>query len=216
MDTTNVTDLPSDIDDNPSEVLQNAAQSSDDDFHDVPFELEDEEMPLDDLAENNTDMEFFRSATKNLLNSLTDMGSDSSVDVGPADAPHSLLYGDDYMVTIKSRRFALAFLGYTQYRVEKHCNPDKFRLLASLKKPTANNHALLKKRKDTKQRDDTPSPTPNIAPDLLTTSEVKSSKKKRNKRNKKRKITAQPSHDEQGNARSLPTVATHCSVMVCR
>ena len=78
-------------------------------------------------------MEFLRSAAKNLMSSLAEMEA-ASANMNTMDAPHSLLYGDDYVVTIKSRRFALAFLDYTQFRVEKQRNPDKFRLLASLKK----------------------------------------------------------------------------------
>jgi hypothetical protein len=111
-------------------------------------------------------MEFLRSAAKNLMSSLTEMEA-ASADMDTMDAPHSLLYGDDYTVTIKSRCFALAFLDYTRFRVEKQRNPDKFRLLASLKKISNN-----------KQQHDSTSSTP---------IETKSNKKKGKKRNKKKK-----------------------------
>jgi hypothetical protein len=129
-------------------------------------------------------MEFLRSAAKNLMSSLAEMEA-ASANMNTLDAPHSLLYGDDYVVTIKSRRFALAFLDYTQFRVEKQRNPDKFRLLAALKN---NAHTNQKKRTDDKQRDDTPSPIPTIDPDLLASIEPKVNKKKRNRRSKKKKI----------------------------
>jgi len=119
-------------------------------------------------------MEFLRSAAKNLMASLAEMEAASS-DTNTVDAPHSLLYGDDYVVTINSRRFALAFLDYTQFRVEKQSNPDKFRLLASLKKMSNKKKRLDK----VQQRDQTLSPTSII--------ETKTNKKKRNKRNKKKK-----------------------------
>ncbi len=148
--------------------------TSDDDFHDLPSEFDDDDLFLDESIDNNGDMEFLRSAAKNLMVSLAEMEAASS-DADTVDAPHSLLYGDDYVVTINSRRFALAFLDYTQFRVEKQSNPDKFRLLASLKKMTNNKKRLDK----VQQRDQTLSPTSII--------ETKTNKKKRNKRNKKKK-----------------------------
>jgi hypothetical protein len=168
---------------------ENETKASDDDFHDLPSEFDDDDSFLDESVDNNDDMEFIRSAAKNLMASLAEMDA-ASTDANTVDAPHSLLYGDDYVVTIKSRRFALAFLDYTQFRVEKQRNPDKFRLLTSLKKQINNSNTNQKKRKDNKQRDDTPSPPlSTIEPSLLATIETKSNKKKRNKRNKKKKTT---------------------------
>jgi len=108
------------------------------------------------------------------MSSLNEMEA-ASTDTNTIDAPHSLLYGDDYVVTIKNRRFALAFLDYTQVRVEKQRNPDKFRLLASLKKLKPNK----KRVENCQQHEQTSSPTSMI--------ETKTNKKKRNKRNKKKK-----------------------------
>jgi hypothetical protein len=175
-------------------------QASDDDLHDLPSEFDDDDLFLDESIDTNGDMEFLRSAAKNLMSSLAEMEAASS-NMNTMDAPHSLLYGDDYVVTIKSRRFALAFLDYTQFRVEKQRNPDKFRLLAALKK--SSNNINQKKRADNKQRDDTPSPTPAIGPDLLAAIETKSNKKKRNKRNKKKKIINHNNHDNKGSGLTL-------------
>ena len=133
-------------------------------------------------------MEFLRSAAKNLMSSLAEMEA-ASANMNGTDAPHSLLYGDDYVVTIKSRRFALAFLDYTQFRVEKQRNPDKFRLLAALKKNTQTNSNHNPK----KRTDDTPSPVPMIEPDLFGSLETKVTKKKRRKRSKKKKTA---NHDK--------------------
>jgi transcription termination factor Rho len=155
--------------------------ASEDDFHDLPSEFEDDDLFLDESIDNNGDMEFLRSAAKNLMTSLAEMEA-ASTNSNTIDAPHSLLYGDDYVVTIKSRRFTLAFLDYTQFRVEKQRNPDRFRLLASLNKTTNNKKQL----NHTQQNEQILTP---IHPDFLSTDETKSNKKKRNKRNKKKKNT---------------------------
>ena len=141
---------------------------SDDDFDDLPTEFDNDDIFLDESIDNNGDMEFLRSAAKNLMTSLAEMEA-ASTNINSIDAPHSLLYGDDYIVTIQSRRFALAFLDYTQFRVEKQRNPDKFRLLASLKKLS----------NTTSQHDQASS----------STIETNSNKKKGKKRNKKKKPT---------------------------
>jgi len=146
--------------------------SDEDDFHDLPSEFDDDDLFLDETLDNNGDMEFLRNAAKNLMSSLTEMEA-ASTDENTMDNPHSLLYGDDYIITINSRRFALAFLDYTQYRVEKQRNPDRFRLLASLKKLKTNKKRL---ENNSQQHDQTSS--------IL---ETKTNKKKRNKRNKKKK-----------------------------
>ncbi|CAF3599964.1 unnamed protein product [Rotaria sordida] len=151
---------------------------SEDDFHDLPSDFDNDDLFLDEAIDDQGDMEYLRSAAKNLMSSLTEM-EEASANTETDDTPHSLLYGDDYIITIKSRRFALAFLDYTQFRVEKQRNPDKFRLLASLKKLSNN-----KKRSDhiqQQQHDQILSSTPTI--------EIKTNKKKRNKRNKKKKNT---------------------------
>jgi hypothetical protein len=166
---------------------ENETKASDDDFHDLPSEFDDDDLFLDESIDDNGDMEFLRSAAKNLMSSLAEMEA-ASLNMVTTDAPHSLLYGDDYVVTIKSRRFALAFLAYTQLRVEKQRNPDKFRLLAVLKQLTQKDNSDQKKR-TTKQHDDTSSPTPTIESDLLSITETKTNKKKRNKRNNKKKTT---------------------------
>lgn len=161
---------------------ENEFQGSDDDLHDLTSEFDNEDLFLDEFVDKNGDMEFLRSAAKNLMSSLAEMEA-ASTNMSTLDAPHSLLYGDDYVVTIKSRRFALAFLDYTQFRVEKQRNPDKFRLLATLKK----NGNVQKKRTEHCCQDETPSPT--IQSDLLPPMiEIKSNKKKRNRRAKKNKV----------------------------
>lgn len=160
----------------------NEFQGSDDDLHDLTSEFDNEDLFLDEFVDNNGDMEFLRSAAKNLMTSLAEMEA-ASTTMDSTDAPQSLLYGDDYVVTIKNRRFALAFLDYTQFRVEKQRNPDKFRLLAMLKKNA--NATLLKKRTDHRCDDDTPSSS--IESDLIPIIETKSNKKKRNRRAKRNK-----------------------------
>lgn len=146
--------------------------TSEDDFHDLPSEFDDDDLFFDDKADHNGDVEFLRSAAKNLMSSLTEMEA-ASGSANLTDALHSVLYADDYMVTIKNRRFLLAFLDYTQFRVEKQRNPDRFRFLASLKRM-----ATEKKLPIT---DETPSPVSPV--------EIKSTKKKRQRRAKKRKNT---------------------------
>jgi hypothetical protein len=148
---------------------ESISDSDEDDFDDIPSEFDYDDLVLDESVDTNGDMEFLRNAAKNLMSSLTEMEI-ASTETSTLDEPHSLLYGDDYIVTIKNRRFALAFLDYTQYRVEKQRNPDRFRLLASLKKCKTN-----KKRLENNSKND------QIIP------ETKTTKKKRNKRNKKKK-----------------------------
>ncbi|CAF0732105.1 unnamed protein product [Adineta ricciae] len=190
-------------DDHLNENFINDILGSDDDFHDLPSEFDDDDLLLDETVDSNGDMEFLRSAAKNLMSSLAEMEAASST-ANTLDAPHSLLYGDDYVITIKSRRFAIAFLDYTQFRVEKQRNPDKFRLLATLKKQANNNQLNQKKRKDTKQHEeDMPSPTPNIAPDLLLATDTKSTKKKRNKRSKKKKNTPSNTTDTKDKSEAI-------------
>ncbi|CAF3811897.1 unnamed protein product [Rotaria sp. Silwood1] len=157
---------------------------SEDDFHDLPSDFDNDDLFLDESIDDQGDMEYLRSAAKNLMSSLAEM-EEASSNTETDDTPHSLLYGDDYVVTIKSRRFAIAFLDYTQFRVEKQRNPDKFRLLASLKKMSNN-----KKRLDhIEEHDQTLSSTSTI--------EIKTNKKKRNKRNKKKKNAN--NNDDKGN-----------------
>jgi hypothetical protein len=161
---------------------EDQAVISDDDFNDLPSEFNDDDVFLDESIDNNGDMEFLRSAAKNLMSSLAEMEAASS-NMNTTNSPDSLLYGDDYVVTIRSRRFALAFLDYTQFRVEKQRNPDKFRLLASLKKLSNN-----------KKRLDNNSSQPEQT--LPSTNETKSTKKKGKKRNKKKKNTTNQDDNE--------------------
>ena len=146
--------------------------TSEDDFHDLPSEFDDDDLFFDDKADHNGDVEFLRSAAKNLMSSLTEMEA-ASGSANLTDALQSVLYADDYMVTIKNRRFLLAFLDYTQFRVEKQRNPDRFRFLASLKRMTTQKQLSI--------TDETPSP--------VSTVDVKSARKKRQRRTKKRKNT---------------------------
>jgi hypothetical protein len=158
--------------DNPLITEENISDSDDDDFHDIPSEFDGDDFVLDDSTESNGDMEFLHSAAKNLMASLTEMEA-ATTETNTLDAPSSLLYGDDYIVTIKNRRFALAFLDYTRFRIEKQRNPDRYRLLASLKKLRS-----TKKRLENSSSNDQ-------------TSESKSTKKKRHKRNKNKKKSNQ-------------------------
>ncbi|UJR22381.1 hypothetical protein I4U23_025443 [Adineta vaga] len=155
---------------------------SEDDFHDLPSDFDDDDLLLDEHMDNNGDMEFLRSAAKNLMSSLAEMeGASSNTDT--IDTPRSLLYADDFLITINCRRFALAFLDYTQFRVEKQSNSDRYRLLVSLRKQS--NH---KQRSNHVQQCAQSS--------SATTLETKS-KKKRNKRNKKKKTQANnPDEDD--------------------
>lgn len=168
-----------DEEDDDSEIL-----ASDDDFEDLPSEFSNDDLFVDESLYEYNDLEFIRTTAKRLMASLAEM-EETNENTDKIDEPKLLLYSDDYAVTIKSHRFALAFLDYTQFRIEKQCNPARFRLLSSLKKNIDNN----KKQIDDTEQDDTLSTTSNIDPDLLGTSEVKSNKKNRKKRNKKRKIT---------------------------
>lgn len=143
----------------------------DDDLHDLPSDFDNDDL-FNESDDTNGDMEFLRNATKNLMSTLSEMEAASS-DTDIINAPHSLLYGDDYIVTIRNRRFALAFLDYTQFRVEKQRNPDKYRLLGQLRK--------LKVKKKSLENSQLIDPTK--------INEMKLNKKKRNKRNKKKKNT---------------------------
>ena len=172
-----------DEDDNASADTEDPDQhetqdGSDDDLHDLPSDFDDDHAFLDDSFDNNGDVECLRSATKNLMSSLSEMQA-ASTETDRKRGPHSLLYGDDYVVSMKNRRFALAFLEYTQLRVDKQRNPEKFRLLASLKKSPLQ-----------KKPDDTSSPLPRaVATALVPAMTTTATKKKRNKRNKKKKPT---------------------------
>ena len=158
--------------------------TSEDDFHDLPSEFDDDDLLfLDEKTDETGDVEFLRSAAKNLMSSLSEMeAANGSADL--TDALQSVLYADDYLVKISNRRFLLAFLDYTQFRVEKQRNPDRFRFLASLKRMT--------EQKKLPSNDETPS--------TVSTPEVKSTKKKRQKRVKKKKST---------NADELGSVTLH-------
>ncbi|CAF1633437.1 unnamed protein product [Adineta ricciae] len=148
-------------------IATNGLSDSDDDFHDLPSEFDDEDLLLDELAENNGEMEFVRTAAKSLMSSLAEMEG-ANTETTAEDAPHSLSYADDFLITIKNRRFALAFLDYTLFRIEKNINTDKFRMLLTLRKRSRH-----KKRSNHNQQP------------AQASSETKS-KKKRNKRNKKK------------------------------
>lgn len=124
-------------------------------------------------------MEYLRSAAKNLMTSLAEM-EEPDTTTETDDTPRSVLFGDDYFITIKSRRFTVAFLDYTQFRIETQRNPDKFRLITTLKK-LSNNKKRLEQIKETEQ--------------TKLSNEAKANKKKRNKRNKKKRTS---SNNEEG------------------
>ncbi|CAF4503322.1 unnamed protein product [Rotaria socialis] len=172
----------SDIDDDNDGEIENEILASDDDFDDLPSDFGNDDMFLDESVYENDDIDFIRSAAKNLMTSLAEMQKASET-MNKIDQPQSTLYGDDYIVMIKCRRFALAFLDYTQFRVEKQRNPDRFHLLSSLKKKID----YSKKQIDHKQQDNTSTPITTIDPDLLEIIEAKSNRKNRKKRNKKKK-----------------------------
>ena len=165
-------------DDKPVELVDNTDENesteSEDDFHDLPSEFDDDDLFLDESIDDRGDMTYLRSAAKNLMSSLNEIEI-TDPDLNTDDGPKSLLYGDDYVIGIKSRRFALAFLDYTQFRVEKQCNSDKIRLFESLKKLTENKKCL----NNVQQREKIST--------LMSNMETKTSKKKRNKRHRKKK-----------------------------
>lgn len=146
------------------------SDSDGDDFHDLSSNFDENDVCLNENLNDNDEMEFLRNTTKSLMTSLNQM-EQASADVAANDAPNSLLYGDDFLITIKSRRFSIAFLDYTQFRVEKQRHPERFRLLKS-----------LKKFKDTEKHNEIASLPAN---DETTSTQ----KKKRNKRNKRKKST---------------------------
>ena len=154
---------------------------SGDDLHDLPSDFDDDHLIVHESFDNNGDVEFLRSAAKNLMATLSEMQA-ASAETDRTCGPHSLLYGDDYVVSMKNRRFALAFLEYTQFRVDKQRHPEKFRLLASMKKSPQQ-----------KKRDEASSPPPTpprvVANASVPTMATMTTKKKRNKRNKKKKPT---------------------------
>ncbi|CAF3434900.1 unnamed protein product [Rotaria sp. Silwood1] len=185
------------------ETNENEIRASDDDFDDLPSDFDNNDLFVDDSIYEYGDMEFLRSAAKNLMSSLTEM-EEASDNIDHMDEPQSILYGDDYVVTIKCRRFALAFLDYTQFRVEKQRNPDRFRLFSSLKKSIKNNINHKKQEIDNKKHNDTPSSISNIDPDLLISTETKSNKKKRNKRNKNKKKLTNNHNDNKDKTERTP------------
>ncbi|CAF1016189.1 unnamed protein product [Rotaria sordida] len=193
-----------DIDDENENDIENEIRASDDDFDDLPSDFDNNDLFLDESMYDYGDMEFIRNAAKNLISSLADM-EEASNDLDQMDEPQSILYGDDYVVTIKCRRFALAFLDYTQYRIEKQRNPDRFRLLSSLKRNINNNVNQKQQQIDHKQCGDiSSSPISNIDPDLLISTEMKSNKKKRNKRNKNKKKLNNNHNDNKDKTEPIP------------
>ena len=209
--------LPTDLTENAdgAETLdltphENDPEVSDDDFHDLPSEFDDDDFPLDDAGHTNDDIEFLRSAAKTFMTSLSDM-DDASANTDTDDAPRTLFYGDDYVVTIQNRQFAIAFLDYTQFRIDKQRNPDKFRLLASLKKTSTQR----KRTNPDENRLDhaglaLPAPTPLstsfLEPELLSMIGTKGNKKKRSKRNKRKRAM-----NQNNNAGTHISRAENCS-----
>ena len=197
----------------------NDTQTSDDDFRDLPSEFDDDDLPLDDAGHTNDDIEFLRNAAKTFMSSLSDM-EDASANTNSNDSPRTLFYGDDYVVTIQNRQFAIAFLDYTQFRIDKQRNPEKFRLLASLKKTSTQ-----RKRTDheEKQLDHASLASPpatqslasTIEPELLSMIESKGNKKKRSKRNKKKKFTNQHNNTGMRVCRVENPGNANCTWMAC-
>ncbi|CAF1605170.1 unnamed protein product [Rotaria magnacalcarata] len=193
----------SDIDDENDSEIENELLASDDDFDDLPSDFGNDDLFLDESMYENDDIDFIRSSAKNLMASFTEMEKASET-MNIIDEPKSTLYGDDYIVTIKCRRFALAFLDYTQIRVEKQRNPDRFRLLSSLKKKIDYSRNQI----DHKQQDNTSTPITTIDPDLLEIIETKSNKKNRKKRNKKKKGLNNNQTDNKDKIEATPESAT--------
>lgn len=181
---------------NDGEYLENQTNetpTSDDDFEDIPSGFDNDDLFLDESLYEHGDLEFLRSTTKNLMSSLVDM-EEASTSIDKMDEPQSILYGDDYVITIKCRRFALAFLDYTEFRIEKQRNPERYRLMSSLKKNILKN----KNQSEAKPQDDASLSISTIDPDLLLTLETKSNKKKRNRRNKKKRFLNNHEHNNGG------------------
>ena len=106
-----------------------------DDLHDLPSDFDDDadQFVLDETIETNGDLAFLRSATENFRSSLTEVEAMRDRD-DRFTIPSAVLYGDDYVFTVKHYRFAVNFLDYTQFRLEKRRNSDRLHLLTSMKK----------------------------------------------------------------------------------
>ena len=104
---------------------------SDDDFHDLPSEFDDDDLNLDEDEEKNEDLEFFRKTAKHLLKSL-----EENQDIyHPEDKvliPFTILYADDYIASFANGLFASTFLNYAQFLVDKRQNLDRIHLMKSL------------------------------------------------------------------------------------
>ncbi|CAF4809399.1 unnamed protein product, partial [Rotaria socialis] len=94
-----------DIDDDNDGEIENEILASDDDFDDLPSDFGNDDMFLDESVYENDDIDFIRSAAKSLMTSLAEMQKASET-MNKIDQPQSTLYGDDYIVMIKCRRFA--------------------------------------------------------------------------------------------------------------
>ena len=137
---------------------------------DLPSEFDDDDL----LVNEDIDHELQHS-----ISLLNEMEQASENIVNPIDEPHLISYGDDYLITMKCRRFALAFLDYIQFRLERQLDVEDDRLWSLFKKnrkhlddKNQNNHSL--------------STISKIDPDLSVTLEAKLNKKKYHKRNKKK------------------------------
>lgn len=106
---------------------------SDDDFHDIPSEFDEDDLNLDKVEEKNEDLEFFQKTAKHLLKSLEDNQDIYSPD-DKFFSPFTISYADDYIVSLTNGLFASTFLNYTQYLIDKQENLDRMHLMTSLKK----------------------------------------------------------------------------------
>jgi hypothetical protein len=158
--------------------------SDEDDFHDLPMNFDDDDFLFDELADDNGDREFLRSATRTLISSLSDMDA-ASLTMKSDDAPRSIVYGDDFIVMMKNRQLALAFLQYTKVRLEQRLNPDKFLLLASLKKQVDEKEIIADRHPQ--RHGNVLLGAATMEPTLFSSIETKGNKKRRHKRAKKKK-----------------------------
>lgn len=114
--------------------------SSGDDFRDVSSDFNDEDLSFDDTEETFENFDLINETTKNLAATIEETEESRK-------GSKPVVYGDDYSINTKSQPFAIAFLDFLQYRVEKQRNSERFQILLSLDKKRKENRTRNNKNK---------------------------------------------------------------------
>ncbi|CAF0908841.1 unnamed protein product, partial [Didymodactylos carnosus] len=121
---------------------------------------------LDETNDNNDEIEWQKCLYKNLMSANSEMQQNGGGDENHLEAPYTFLYGDDYCISMKNRKFANAFIDCFHHCMENSVNPERM------------NKSLIKFR--------TTTVTPKNPPVVVQQERIqKQEKKKRRKRNRK-------------------------------